>query len=149
MSTNVFELPIPISGYVFRVRARSGYERNPAPRIYVADEISNARDSDLADLVRQEKALGERRFAARGTDPDVDALCDRLNAEIMRVKTAIAQEVLVFLAADVTGDVDAAVDRAFFSRNAGCETCSCSPGVVAGVKLLWNGGTFDVWVDAA
>jgi len=146
MSTDVIE--IPTAAYTIRVRARHGYERNPAPRVYVADAIAEARSADLAEHQRQERALGERRFAERGKDAEVDDLYDQLNDEIMRAKTLVAREVLASLHLTVDGDLNAAIDRAFFSRNAGCDMCPCSPGVVAGTKLTWLGGAFDVWVEA-
>jgi hypothetical protein len=133
--------------YTVRLLERRDYDSNPAPRIYVDDTTAANRSALLADLQQQEKALGGRRFAERGTHPAVDDLYDRLNDEIMRVKLEIAREVLVFLANAVSGDVDAAVERAFFSRNAGCDLCPCSPGVIAGVKLLWQASEFDVWVE--
>lgn len=145
MSTDIVEIPLP--DYKIRVIARRGYERNPAPRVYVADAVGDARSDTLVDLKRQEKALGERRFAERGQHDDVDALYDRLNAEIMRVKLEIAKEALGELGHVITGDVIEGMERAFFSRHAGCDMCPCSPGVVAGVKLEWQGAEFDVWVE--
>lgn len=141
--------PLLTSGYTMRLITRVGYETNPAPRIYVLDAVAEARSADLAELQRQEQALGDKRFAERGEHPDVDDLYDRLNAEIMRVKTDIAKEALGELGHVITGDVNAGVERAFFSRNAGCDMCPCSPGVIAGVRLEWQGGAFDVWVEPA
>lgn len=151
MNTDVLEIPIPLGGYTIKVCARDGYERNPAPRVYVADAVAETRSAALVELELQEQALGKRRFAQRGQHTDVDALYDRLNAEIMRVKLEIAHGVLCWLKDYVSGDFNAADDRAFFSRNAGCDMCPCSPGVVAGAKLTWddwNGAEFDVWVEA-
>ena len=145
MSTDV--LQIPAAEYTIHIRASHDHDRNPAPRVYVADAVAEARSADLVEYQQQESELGKRRFAERSHHPDVDALYDRLNAEIMRVKTLIAREVLASLHLTVDGDLHAAIDRSFFSRYAGCDMCPCSPGVVAGTKLTWQGGEFDVWVE--
>lgn len=148
---NAETVTINVIDYNIRVIRRTSYERNPAPRIYVADAVAETRSADLVDLERQEQALGDKRFAERGTDTDVDALYDRLNAEVMRVKLDIAHGVLNWIKDYVSGDFNTADDRAFFSRNAGCDMCPCSPGVVAGAKLTWDdwdGAEFDVWVEA-
>jgi hypothetical protein len=147
MSANA--LTITDFDYTLTIRARTSYEANPAPRVYVSDAVADTRSETLVDLERQERALGEMRFAERGTHVFVDDLYDRLNAEIMRVKTEIAREVLAELGGITDGDIDTAVDRAWFSHNAGCDMCPCSPGVVAGARLTWNGGEFDVWAEAA
>jgi hypothetical protein len=146
MDTDLIE--ISADEYTIRIRQRDLHEHNPAPRVYVADRVAEARSTDLADLERQESDLGERRFAERGQFADVDDLYDRLNDETMRVKTLIAREVLASLHLMVDGDLDTAIGRAFFSRKAGGDMCPCSPGVVAGVKLTWHGDEFDVWVEA-
>jgi hypothetical protein len=142
---DVIELPAP--DYTIRIRTRHGYENNPAPRVYVADEVAQSRSTDLVEYQRQEAELGDRRWAERGIYADVDALYDVLNQAIMNVKTEIAREVLGTLPATVEGNLVAAIDRAFFSRKAGCDMCPCSPGVIAGVKLTIDGGEFDMWVE--
>lgn len=142
-------LEIPTAAYTIRLRSRDYYEQSPAPRIYVADDVAAAASADLAEYTRQERELGSRRWAKRGQYAEVDALYDLLNQTVMDVKTGIARDVLALLPPSVEGNLVEAVTRASFSREAGCDICPCSPGVVAGTKLLWRGGEFDVWVESA
>ncbi len=143
MNTATIDLP----SYRLKVTERADFSLRPAPRVYVANDIASGRSDLLADLERQERELGDNRFADREAVREVDELYDRLNAEIMRVKTEIATEALRQVTDYVSGDMDRAADRAFFSRNAGCDDCPCTPGVVAGAKLTWDdfgGMLFDV-----
>jgi hypothetical protein len=64
-------IEIPTADYTIRIRTRHGYENNPAPRVYVADEVAQSRNTDLVEYQRQEAELGDRRWAERGTYADV------------------------------------------------------------------------------
>lgn len=138
---------ITAANYRATLHPADGAMPGPEPRIFVDNQVAEARSEQLAGLVFQEEQLGARRWSSRGLYSDVDDLYDRLNAEIGRVKLEIAREVLVFLASDVTGNIDTAIAGAEFDRHAGCTSCGCTPGVTAGSVLYWQGQTFYVNVE--
>ncbi|WP_045740787.1 hypothetical protein [Actinoplanes rectilineatus] len=144
--TNTLTVTTP--HYRITIHPSRGAMPGPAPRVFVDQDVAEGRDPELADLGARERALGNNRNLRRGLLPAIDDLYDQYNAAIGRVKTAIAQETLVFLASDVTGDVDAAVEGAVFDRNAGCQACPCTPGVTAGARLSWRGEPFYVDVTS-
>jgi hypothetical protein len=130
-------------------------ELDPRARVYVDDAVSEPRSAELRNLTAKEKALSRgRRYAHRGKYKTVDALYDRLNAEIMRVKLGVARDALALLArlvdaGLVTGDLAKAIEGAEFSPYAGCTLCRCSPGVIAGDRLRYRGDAYvSMWVDA-
>lgn len=142
-------ITVTSGGYTVTIRPRVTFEcLNTA--IFVADEIAEARDADLTRLTAEEANLGELRFCPSvregGSHPEVDALYVALNERIMAVKTEVAREVLALLNGVVDNEPSGAL---YFSRNAGCDTCTCSPGVTVPGSLRINGDVVDIWVKAA
>ncbi|MCX5066702.1 hypothetical protein OOJ91_12510 [Micromonospora lupini] len=133
--------------YRIQFGPRSEYERLH-PAVIVSRAVCEAADPELARLAAEEKQLpAGRRYAERGTIPDVDELYDRLNARTDVVSVAVARELLPLLEGYVDGDLNAAIGGAFFNQHAMCETCTCSPGVSLPTNLTIAGNTVDVWVD--
>jgi hypothetical protein len=116
------------------------------PHVIVDDDLAQAQNDVLADLARQEEALDDLRYATRGEFPEVDALYDEMNQHIVDTKTTIAQTAVAQLSGIVEGNVDRAVERAEFSRYAGCTVCPCSPGVILGSRLFLGYREVNVWV---
>jgi hypothetical protein len=133
--------------YSINIRPRTYWEPMPTG-VYVADSIAATADPELARLVADEAALGKRRFSERGVHLDVDDLYDRLNERIAKTKLRIAREALALLGGVVNGDLsEEALNRAYFSRNAGCELCPCSPGVLVPGSLEIGGKIVDIWIE--
>jgi hypothetical protein len=114
------------------VEATVSYEYEPEnwSTVYVANDVAEGVDVQLAALAEQERNLGDDRWLSRGTDPRVDDLYDRLNERIAGVKTMIAAAVLPMLGA-VLDSTDRLLDKVEFDAYAGCTSCKCSPGVKA------------------
>lgn len=128
---------ITTAGYAITLIPHS----DPGPSVvYIEDAIAEAIDPELHELTVRESELGDRRWSERGVRADVDSLYDQLNARIMAVKTGITREVVIPRLARQRGVVVPAASHEgiHFDRNAGCELCPCSPGVI--VPQLRMGG---------
>lgn len=125
----------PGRGYDYVVVLTPRVDEDDYPHVIVDDDLAQFRDETLADLVRQEEALGDLRGAERGDFPQVDALYQRLNDRLTNTKTVIAREAVALLDGIVEGDVGRAAGLAGFSVLAGCKACPCTPGVILGARL--------------
>ena len=138
---------VQTEGYTVTIRPRTSYERLNTG-IFVADDVAEAYDAELARLTLEEANLGKLRHcdsvSEGGNHPEVDALYVALNERIMSVKTEIAREVLGLLDGAVDGEPSGAL---YFSRKAGCDVCPCSPGVVVPGSLRIKGDVVDIWVN--
>ncbi len=119
--------------------------------LHVDVAMARSRDAELDRLASEEADLPDgQRWCTRvengGSHPEVDALYDAMNNRLMAVHVEIAQEALQHLGDVVTGDLDTAVSDAYFSRNAGCADCPCTPGVVLPGDLHLNGRMVDIEV---
>jgi hypothetical protein len=117
------------------IRFGSPYRRTPKTRVYIDGDLITRTDATYADLEAQEENLGDRRWATKGQHPDVDTLYNRLNRRYATVSRTLATAALTRLG----GKFAAAADGLKFSRNAGCTTCTCSPGNIASEVILING----------
>lgn len=130
--------------YLIVLTPRNGEDDHP--HVIVDNDLAEAQDATLADLTRQEENLDDLRNADRGEFPEVDALYDAMNKHMVDTKTAIAQTAVAQLSGIVTGNVERAVERAEFSRHAGCKACPCTPGVILGARLYLGYPEVNVWV---
>lgn len=114
------------------VKATVRYEYEPESwsTVYVADDVAEGVDPQLAVLADQERNLGDDRWLSRDINPQIDDLYDRLNERIATIKTMIAMAVLPMLG-DVLDDDSRLFDKVEFDAYAGCTSCKCSPGVKA------------------
>ena len=114
------------------VKATIRFEFEPKDwsTVYVANEVAESVDPQLAALAEQERNLGDDRCLSRDIDPEIDDLYDRLNKRIATIKTMIAVAVLPMLGA-VLDSHSRLLDKVEFDAYAGCTGCKCSPGVKA------------------
>ncbi len=117
--------------------------------VHVDRRLALAADPRLAELDAREAALGELRWCPRveygGCNPEVDALYDEMNTRRLDAYHAVAVRAVRLLAdaGVVTGDVTRAIDGARGNAYAGCETCTCSPGVTLGAPLYAEVGGYE------
>lgn len=122
-------------------------DRPKTTRVYIDDALADRVDAALAALTAAEAALPTgRRWSTKGEFPEVDALYRRLNRRIAKVKRDLA----VAAIARFDEQWAPATKGARFSANAGCTTCSCSPGVVLSGTISFDGYSIEqVWFSVA
>lgn len=132
----------------FVTEIREALDRRPS--VFISDALARAADPELDRLMIAEENLGDLRWCKRvefgGSHPEVDRLYDEMNDRLMATKTDLARDAVLGLGSEVAVDLAEVAKSSYFSRNAGCEACPCTPGVVA-PGLRRDGRAISVFVE--